>query len=388
VSVSARPGYRATPPTQTLLALYSNPARAASMSPGEWSTVLGSARRSRSLGHLGLRLAHAGVLRDVEPRVLGHFESAAMVVRRQRQRLRWELYELADALRDLDAPVVLLKGAAYEAQGLAVARARLAADVDVLVPRSQLAEAEARLLTQGWQSVELSDYDERYYREWSHEIPALTHPARGMEVDVHHSIGPALPGESVAVGSLFERSREVAWQAREGGSPVTRFRVLQPIDQLVHVAIHTYGSSDLALRLREVMDFDLLFRGYCASREGGAESHAFDSAALVERAAEMGQARAMWWTLHYAQRWLGTPIDPALLSRQGRPAAATVAMMDWLSDRSMLPGASQRRTGAEFAAEIGLLTRYQWQRLPLRRLVPHVLEKVRRRLLGRDAAHA
>ena len=65
-----------------------------------------------------------------------------------------------------------------------------------------------------------------------------------------------------------------------------------------------------------------------------------------------------------------------------------VTLMDWFSDRSMLPGAGQRRTGSEFLAEIGLLTRYQWQRLPMKRLVPHVFEKVRRRVTGQDAAHA
>jgi hypothetical protein len=71
-----------------------------------------------------------------------------------------------------------------------------------------------------------------------------------------------------------------------------------------------------------------------------------------------------------------------------RPSSATVATMDWLVDHSMLPGRRQRRTGQEFLAEMALLSRYQWQRLPIKRLVPHVLEKLRRRLIGHDELHA
>lgn len=386
--MSAVGRFHAMPATRALLALYADPSSALSISPAQWSAILGSARRSRSIGHLALRLAQAGVLHDVPQRVLEHFESAAFVVRRQRQRLRWELFELADALRAYGGPVILLKGAAYEVQSLPLARARLAGDVDLLVPRVDIEEVERRLSSRGWRSAELGDYDERYYREWSHEIPAMMHPDRGLEVDVHHSIGPALPGDSAAVAGLVGASREVSWQVLPGRPIERRFRVLQPIDQLVHLAIHTYGGSDLSLRLREVMDFDLLFRTYCGPVPDGLGEGSVEATGLLDRARELGQARAMWWTLHHARRWLGTPVDSAMLTGSGRPWRAAVAAMDWMSDRSMLPGVRQRRTSAEFAAELALLTRYQWQRLPVRRLVPHVLHKVRRRLLGDEAAAA
>ena len=195
-----------------------------------------------------------------------------------------------------------------------------------------------------------------------------------------YPLDPASPAAG-QVRTLLQASRPVAWTAREGGTPIHAFRVLQPVDQLVHVAVHTFGDSDLSLRVREVMDFDLLYRAWCVGPEPRV-----DARALLDRADAFGQARPMWWTLHFSRRWLGTPVDAALLAGAGRPDAASVATMQWLADRSMLPGPALRRSRGEFVAELGLLGRYQWQRLPMRLLVPHLLEKVRRRIDGREPA--
>jgi hypothetical protein len=369
----------ATAPTALLLRAYADPPIVRTLDAHQWMALVGAARRARCLGHVALRFAQSGVLDRVEPRVLEQFQSAAMVIRRRRQALRWELRELAEALDDLPFPIVALKGMAYEISGLPLAGARLASDVDLLVPPDDIAVAESRLRSLGWASVELSDYDERYYREWSHEIPAMSHPMRGVEVDVHHSIAPGLPGHGAAAQALMDASEPVSWHDGSARGATARFRVLQPVDQLVHVAIHTFCGSDLSLRLREVMDFDLLYRHRCI------EHADTDAAALLERAARLGVARPVWWMLHYAARWLGTPVPRSVLEAPARAGAPVRALMDRLVDRAMLPGLRQRRTHREFAAELALLARYQWQRLPLRRLVPHVLEKARRRLLDRES---
>ena len=373
-------GCTAVDNTRALLRLYADPGRADGIGHGQWTTILGAARRARALGHLAVRLRLAGVMATVPEPVAAHFESADRVIRRQRQRLHLELRELGEAVDDLDAPVVLLKGAAYEALKLPLAAARVASDVDILVRPEDLHRVEDRLKARGWVSIELNAYDERYYREWSHEIPALSHPSRSLEVDVHHSIAPGLRGNSPAVRALFERSMPCEWRVGRAGRRPRPFQVLDPADQLLHLAVHTFASSDLAGRLREVMDFDLLYRIYCAP--GGP----VDPGVAMDRASSSGTDRAFWWALHFARRWLGTPVEPALLDRTGRPGAVLRSAMNWACDRSMLPGITQRRTRIEFAAELALLTRYQWHRLPLRLLLPHVVEKARRRVLDREAA--
>ena len=57
----------------------------------------------------------------------------------------WALDRRGAALGDAAYPRVLLKGAAYIGQGLPIAAGRLPSDVDILVPRGTLADAEARL---------------------------------------------------------------------------------------------------------------------------------------------------------------------------------------------------------------------------------------------------
>lgn len=352
-----------------LLDAYADPDAAARWPPGDWPAVLGAARRSRTLGHLAVRLRDASAFDRLDPRLQGHLRSAELAVRYQNQMIRRELIELADALRDAPAPVVLLKGAAYIAAGLPMAAGRLASDIDLLVEPAALAAVERLLRSAGWQAKPLTDHDERYYREWSHELPPFTHPARGIEVDVHHSITPAMRGTGVDTARLIERSVEVEFDGHR------RFRALQPVDQLIHCAIHTFKDSDLSLRLRETMDFDLLWRHH------GARRPLELSRELVARAIELRQQRPLWWATHFARRWLGTPIPPDTLSMLPAPSARAVRAMDWLADRAMLPGTHVERSGLDRLAAVVLLARYHYNRLPLSKLLPHLLEKSRRRLL-------
>ena len=83
-----------------------------------------------------------------------------------------------------------MKGSAYVMASLPPARGRYVGDVDLMVPRERIDEVEQRLLERGWQASELDDYDQRYYRESTHEIPPLQHPERDTPLDIHHTIVP------------------------------------------------------------------------------------------------------------------------------------------------------------------------------------------------------
>lgn len=361
------------PATRALLALYRTPASAPALAEGDWPAVLGATRRSRTLGHLGLVLRQAGVLDALEPRVRAHFDSIAVLIAQRRRQLRLELSELDRATAAVDTPILLLKGSAYEAQALPLAGGRLPADVDLLVERSALTAMERALRAGGWRPAEINDYDERYYREWSHELPPFRHPSRGVECDLHHAITPAMRGPGIDTRRLIADSLMVAHDGPR------RLRVLQPVDQLLHCALHTFKDSDLDTRLREAMDFDLLYRHHAATDPELAQK-------LAERARMFGQARPLWWAMHFARRWLGTPIPSEAMIRLPAPAAASIRSMEWLCDRAMLPGRRHARQGLDRVATTVLLARYHVQRLPLSRLLPHLLEKSRRRLFPAGAA--
>lgn len=355
---------------QSLLRIYVDPAAAVAVPAGEWVRIIAAARRSRTMGLLGHRLEQAGALSCLDARIRGHFESTSNAIAGRRQQLRRELYEVGQAFREAPYALGLLKESAYEVLGLPLAGTRIVSDVDILVRRGCLEDAERRLRGGGWAAKELVDYDERYYREWSHELPPFIHPQRGIEVDVHHTISPERRRVRIPIESVFARCVALPWI---GG---LRFEVPEPTDLLVHAALHTFCDSDLDLRVREVMVFDLLYRHF-TERIPDLDRR------LTLRAIEFGRGGALWWAFHFSRRWLGTPVSGAALDALPGPCAVAREAMDWLADRAMLPPEAGKDAVLDKLSSAALLARYQWHRLPLHRLVPHVVEKARRRLVDR-----
>lgn len=362
------------PATAALLDAWRWPRLAAQAPAARWTTILGAARRARCAGHLAVRLAGAGVLDGLPAPVRGQFESAAVLLAQRRHLLRREITALERALEPLAGQVLLLKGAAYERAGLALAGGRMAGDVDLLVPARLLGDAEALLRGCGWAAPPLDPYDERYYREWSHELPPMRHPVRGFEVDLHHALTPALGGGSVDIEPVLARARP------DGG-----FLLPDPADMVAHCALHAFKDTELDGRLRELMDFDLLVR------ELGAADPVTFSAVLLERADALGApaGRALRWAARYATAWLGTPVGegalPAALAarRRARRAWAPPPVRAWAMDAlvgaAMLPGAVQAPALAQRLARLALLARYHVGRMPLRLLLPHLARKLRGR---------
>ncbi|MDR2837217.1 MAG: nucleotidyltransferase family protein, partial [Azonexus sp.] len=171
---------------QALIAAVRHPEDLRNLPLRRWDSLLRVARRANLLGRLAEGVRRAGWHDELPPAVRPHLQSAATLVAHQRAAIAWETGHLAKAFAAHDFPVVLLKGAAYAAADLTAASGRLFGDVDILVPRADLNHAEAALMQQGWASGGSDPYDQRYYRQWMHEIPPMTHRGRGTVVDLHH----------------------------------------------------------------------------------------------------------------------------------------------------------------------------------------------------------
>jgi len=334
------------------------------LGPAEWELLIRVARRGRLHGVLPARLAADGALHFVPDRVLTHLESGAAVARYRLQMARLEQHHLARALADVGAPLVLLKGGAYAAQGLAVAEGRPLNDLDIMTPAEHLPRVEAALRRSGWRSPVEDPYDQRYYREWSHEVPPLRGEGRMLEVDLHHTILPPTGRLRADADRLFADAVPLA------GSP---FSVLSPADQVLHASVHLFQDVDVAERLRDVVDLDGLLRAY-------GDRPRFWTA-LVEHAAHHGLQRPLWYALHFARVWLGTPIDAAVPTALSScaPNAVTQALMHALFGSTLLPfhpdrGPTLRRT----AAWQLLRTRAMWLRMPPGLLVRHAGTKFAR----------
>ncbi|HQA68885.1 MAG TPA: nucleotidyltransferase family protein, partial [Aggregatilineales bacterium] len=82
--------------------------------------------------------------------------------------------------------------------------------IDILVPRHAIETVEVYLTHAGWLGAHTNPYDERYYREWMHEIPPLRHRERGTEIDIHHRLLPRTSRLDSDPAPLFAAARALA----------------------------------------------------------------------------------------------------------------------------------------------------------------------------------
>lgn len=348
-----------------VLALRS-PERLPGFTPAEWGLLVRQARNAGVLARLHARLEADGILPEVPEAARNHLEAARRIADKQLQSARWELAQIRAALEGSGVPVVLLKGAAYVAAGLPPALGRMFADIDILVPEAALETVEKRLMLHGWIAEKLHPYDQRYYREWMHELPPLRHCRRGTVIDVHHGILPRTSRYAFDSGVLHRDALSID---EDPESP----RVLAPADMVLHSIVHLFCDGEYDRGLRDLCDIDDLIVHFSADPGFPAR--------LAERAVELGLARPLYYALRWRHRLLGAPIpsdlEPAL--RAGAPGPVMGKVMDILLERAMAPShpsCDRRFTGT---ARNLLYLRGHWLRMPPRLLLPHLARKAWRR---------
>jgi hypothetical protein len=230
-----------------------DPARSSQLREHQWQTILTMAQAERLLGSLAHRLAGLPVPEGAR-RVL---DRARLATDAERTRSLWEAEMARRALANVATPVILLKGTAYAAAGLAASQGRHIGDLDILVPRDRLDAAQAALLAAGWEWVKPDPYDDAYYRAHMHELPPLIHRERDGMIDVHHTILPLTARVAPDAAALIEASA-----ALDNG-----LRVLSPEDMVIHAVAHLFADGDLSGGLRNLWDIDRMLREF-GEREG------------------------------------------------------------------------------------------------------------------------
>lgn len=364
-----------TSPRQALgsiLAPLRDPGGLLTAAPDELMSTMSSMRRLRLLGRLAAAAEQSAVL-DRLPRVVADQLRGAQVAARARARAaRWELDRVAYALRaHPHIPLVALKGAGYLLSGLPGATARSFADVDLLVPRADLGTVESVLRRSGWVPAELTPYDDRYYRRWTHELPPLTHVERSLEVDVHHGILMPTARLRPPPELLLAAARSVA------GS---RFRVLAPVDQVLHAMAHLFYGGELDGALRELLDIDEQLRHHGAAEPGFWGE-------FWPRASALGLALPAFYGLRYSSRLLGTPVPGRVLeaSQGAAPATPVLRLMDIVVPRALLPRPFGRRIDRDALARGAAYVRSHWVKMPPLLLARHLGYKAWVRLSRDDS---
>ena len=329
----------------------------------EWEYVVRLARRLRLLARLAASVEAAGLIERVAVEPRRHLRAEQRLSRSRTQAMVWALDRIGAALAGEPYPKVLLKGAAYLAQDLTIAQGRLPADVDILVPRAAMPQAQALLASAGWEELQLDRHDQRYYREWSHEVPPLRHPQHRIELDLHHNILPPLARTHVDADALLSCLRPTKWPG---------WQVLQPVDQVLHSAAHLFLDSEARDRVRDLVDLDGLFRRFGTEPSFWAE--------LPERARTLGLGEPLALACHFCVNWLATPIPADTLRRvaDGGASALRRAWLVPLMRHILTPsGPDQRAPWRQDVAAGIFLARYHRNRMPLRLLLPHLWHKLR-----------
>ncbi|HEY9102145.1 nucleotidyltransferase family protein [Chitinimonas sp.] len=349
-------------PNDLILQGLLEPASLERFSPGQWDLLVRQGRRANVLSRLALLLQGRKGSEYLFAPARAHLEAAAVIARQQEVAIRWEVSCIQAALQESGVPLVLLKGAAYVMANLPVAQGRVFSDVDILLPRAQIADAESALMLHGWISSHHDAYYQRYYRQWMHEIPPMLHVRRGTVIDVHHAILP----ETARI-----RANSAAMLAAAVPVPgMPGVAVLAPMDMVLHSATHLFHEGEFDNGLRDLLDLDGLLRHF------GLQADFWS--ALVPRAVQVGLVRPLYYALHYASLILGTPVPGEVMAAaktQGGPGPVT----GWLMDACMLralrpnhPSCADRWTGL---ARWLLYVRSHWLRMPLPLLLLHLTRK-------------
>ena len=337
---------------QTLL----NPGIMSGLDLARWDLLIRQARAAGLLGKVGALALDHGLAPDLPVPVWHALEAGLAFADRQALAVHHELKLLDQALAGLGMPVLVLKGAAYVAAGHPAAAGRLMSDIDILVPKSSLGPVEAALMLTGWVSALRDPYDQRYYRQWMHELPPMTHIRRGTSLDVHHNLLPETG-----------RIRTLPDKVIEDSLPLPGMRCLRvpsQLDLILHSAAHLMHEGKWDHGLRDLSDLYTLI-----SKQ--ADEDGFGRA-LAERARQLNLERPLYHALAHLQRVFGLSLAGTFVTEPGR---LVQALMNGLLEQGFRSFHSSCRGPLTPFAEFSLFVRSHWLRMPPHLLLPHLLYK-------------
>lgn len=219
-----------------------------------------------------------------------------------------------------------------------------------------LADVESTLMIHGWSSFKQSQYDQRYYRQWMHELPPMVNIHRGTVLDIHHTLLPLTSRSKPDPQKLIDASGPIL-----GLSPL---RLPSHLDLLIHSITHLFHEGELHNGLRDLFDIDGLTQHFAASAPDFWKT-------LVERSEELQLTKQLFLGLYFSKKLLGTPIPLNTLDecRRLNGRSANVSwLMDTLYSESLRPIHSQCNSPITTFARWLIYLRAHWLRMP-----PHLL---------------
>ncbi len=324
-----------------------------------WFALLARARENGLLTRLENLVVEQGALNLIPEKARLQLADARFSIALNQNEIRFEVDRVARSLAELDIPIILLKGAAYLLAQLPPARARYAADVDIMVEKQHIDSVEQTLLAAGWRTAGLNDYDEAYFRNWMHEIPPLMHPDRLVAVDVHHTIIPTTSRYKPDTNALFDSAVPLDNRG---------LKMLCPADMVLHGASHLFNEEFLS-GLRDLADLRDLLEHFSDTKNFWED--------LLERSSVHGLQRVLYYLLRFARRVFCIDVPPHMdeTLQAHAPNIITRKIMDTLVPLALQPAVPGKSLPLRAFALLLLRMRSHWLKMPAILLARHLTTK-------------
>ncbi|WP_448250070.1 nucleotidyltransferase domain-containing protein [Thalassotalea agariperforans] len=325
-----------------------------------WELVISQAKSSGLLGRLYYIFKQQNLLTYIPDSVIWHLESDYTISKHLRISCRREFFEITQALSNKNITPIFLKGAMYALRELPVCFGRRFSDIDVLVNKTEIEDAERELYFQGWFPQKKIDYDDKYYRQWMHEIPPLQHAKRRTVLDLHHNILPLTNKNHLP----FEAFNIQCSSVENLGNIYS----LSDLDIVIHSAVHLFTESDFTNPLRDLSDLDILIR-YYSQREKDFVIN------LITRAKELNLWEYIRLALRYTHLIFDTPTGNIKSLKLDSKNWVQAQVQDFCFINIFKPNHSSCNTWKTKFAIFLLYWRGHLLRMPLRLLIPHLTRK-------------
>ncbi len=338
-----------------------NPETLIELSPSALSNIVAEARYYNMLAQLKYLCESKNCWDALPDQFKQHLNSGSLFYVNQRKKLENEAEQIAKVLTPLKVNWVYLKGGAYHLSNMPCFSGRMMNDIDILVEERDLTRVEEALKANGWLSSEISNYDEKFYRSWSQEIPPLRHLYRQVELDVHFNILPKTLKESLDGRYLFEESTVLNTNGHE--------KVMKPHAMLMHSAIHLFYESEYHKGLRDLYDICILINTFGEDNEFWHR--------LINLQHKVGNERSVYCALRYSHKIYNVDIPSEVLAYYDKykPNTFYLQLLDFCFLNAFTSNYPPHRKLGHTLSELILYLRGHLKRMPLRLLVPHLAKK-------------
>lgn len=346
------------PLSKLLCQLFIAPASAVTLGDTQWVEVIRVLRHQQLLARYSCRFRDAGVFTQLPPYARRHMRNAEIIADKQYRQVAAEATELATLLAAIEVSPVFLKGAAYALQpqfkpGLG----RTFSDIDILVPKTSITAVEQRLALFGYLAEPVSDYDQHYYRNWTHEIPPVRHHSRGTVLDIHHNLIPPVSGRAPKMTAFQPHITHTT----------AGFAVLDLAAITLHSLIHLFFNEDFNKAFRDLTDLHLLFSDFSDE----------DWSRMIKLADQTGFLFELMLAGRYCQKILQTamPVWVCQQLEQYQAAPWRMQLLDFIFEHTLLPQHPLTRSFKQELAVLLAFLRGHWLKMPLGILLRHLTMK-------------